>query len=237
MTDEIMTEEDILSDAETLEAITAVLQQRSATYTLLARLFRAEIDEPLLEELHGMLYPVDTGNASTEQGYLLIATFLSNLWEGSVPELKVDYSRCFLGHGVDSFSAAYPYESVYTSPKRLMMEKARSQVLKAYRKYGLGKSDKWKEGEDHIALELEFEQFLGDKCAEALAKGDRKEAVKILQDAFDFIKNHLINWTPMLTGDMKTFAQTKMYQGLAYLTDGFLQTDEQFLEELLDDLR
>lgn len=37
----------------------------------------------------------------------------------------------------------------------------------------------------------------------------------------------------MMTSDMKRFAQTDLYRGLAYLTDGFLQTDEAFLADVL----
>ena len=37
----------------------------------------------------------------------------------------------------------------------------------------------------------------------------------------------------MMTSDMKRFAQTDFYRGLAYLTDGFLQTDQTFLDDVL----
>ena len=37
----------------------------------------------------------------------------------------------------------------------------------------------------------------------------------------------------MMTSDMKRFAQTDLYRGLAYLTDGFLQTDQTFLDDVL----
>ena len=45
--------------------------------------------------------------------------------------------RAFIGHGIDAYSAAYPFESVYTSPKRLMMQEARDEVLAVYRSEGL----------------------------------------------------------------------------------------------------
>ena len=40
-----------------------------------------------------------------------------------------------------------------------MMQDARDEVLVLYRAFGLDKQESWKEGEDHIALELEFEQI------------------------------------------------------------------------------
>ena len=49
----------------------------------------------------------------------------------------------------------------------------------------------------------------------------------------NFLEDHLAAWAPMMTSDMKRFAQTDFYRGLAYLTDGFLQTDQTFLDDVL----
>ena len=215
------------------EEMMALLAGRSATYGLLSRLYLEEIDQELLDELHGRLYPVETGDARMDRGYLALATFLSNLWAESVSELKVDYARCFLGHGVDGFSAAYPYESVYTSPKRLMMQKARDEVLALFAGQGIARTEAWKEGEDHVALELEFQRSLGDRAIEAVREGDRRRARRLLVTQQTFLRDHLLNWTPMLTADMRLRAQTKLYQGLADLTDGFLAVDEGFLDDML----
>lgn len=207
--------------------------QRAATYGMLARLYRNEIDEAFLEELRGMRYPLNTGNENTDEGYHRIARFLSNVWANSLDDLSVDYSRVFIGHGVDGYSAAYPYESVYTSPKRLMMQDARDEVLAIYRSYGLDKQEGWKEGEDHIALEMEFLQTLANRTADALEKGDEDEAVALLETQHNFLYDHLGAWAPMMTRDMKRLAKTDLYQGVAYLTDGFLSTDLAFLKDVL----
>ena len=149
--------------------------------------------------------------------------------------MKIDFARCFLGQGVDGYSAAYPFESVYTSAKRLTMQAARDEVLAIYRVHGIGKASTWKEGEDHISLELEFERIMCDKTIDAFSEGDSSKAQELLAAQFGFLKDHLHAWFPMLFADMKKFAQTKMYLGLAYLTLGFLRTDYQFLRELLFD--
>lgn len=208
-------------------------EQRAATYGLISRLFRVEIDEDLLKELHSMRFPASTGNKNVDEGYRRIATYLSNTWDNSLTDLAVDYARVFIGHGVDAFSAAYPFESVYTSEKRLLMQDARDEVLAIYRAAGLDKQDSWREGEDHVALELEFEQILANRTVEALEKGDEDEAAALLTTAKNFLNDHLISWVPMMTADMKRFAKTDLYQGLAYLTDGFLKTDMAFLKDVL----
>ena len=143
--------------------------------------------------------------------------------------------RTFIGHGVDAFSAAYPFESVYTSEKRLLMQEARDEVLAIYRAAGLDKQDSWKEGEDHIALELEFEQILANRTVEALERGDEDEAFSLLTTQKNFLDDHLAAWAPMMTSDMRRFAKTDLYRGLAHLTDGFLSTDRAFLADVLAD--
>lgn len=228
---------DTTQTAETASAdeLITLMEQRAATYGLLSRLYRVELDQEMLDQLRGMRFPAATGNSDVDEGYLRIARFLSNTWENSITDLSVDYVRVFIGHGVDAFSAAYPFESVYTSEKRLLMQDARDEVLAIYRANGLDKKDSWKEGEDHLALELEFEQTLANRTVEALRRGDEEEAAALLTTQQNFLSDHLISWVPMMTTDMKRFAKTDLYQGLAYLTDGFLETDRAFLEDILTD--
>lgn len=226
---------DTTQTAETASAdeLITLMEQRAATYGLLSRLYRVELDQEMLDQLRGMRFPAATGNSDVDEGYLRIARYLSNTWENSITDLSVDYVRVFIGHGVDAFSAAYPFESVYTSEKRLLMQDARDEVLAIYRANGLDKKDTWKEGEDHLALELEFEQTLANRTVEALRRGDEEEAAALLTTQQNFLSDHLISWVPMMTADMKRFAKTDLYQGLAYLTDGFLDTDRAFLEDIL----
>lgn len=226
---------DNAADEATMADLIKLNQQRAATYGLLSRLYRVEIDEDLLEELRSMRFPTRTGNNEVDEGYRLIATYLSNAWDNSVTDLAIDYVRVFIGHGVDAFSAAYPFESVYTSEKRLLMQEARDEVLALYRAAGLDKQDSWKEGEDHIALELEFEQILANRTVAALEHNDEDEAYALLTTQKNFLDDHLAAWAPMMTSDMKRFANTDMYRGLAHLTDGFLATDRAFLADVLTD--
>ncbi len=213
--------------------LVAVFQQRSATYGFLSRLFRKEIDADLLQELHDAHYRVSTGNDNVDEGHRLIATYLSGIWANTQTELAADYMRTFFGHGYNGHAAAYPFESVYTSEKRLLMQSARDEVLALYRAAGLDKTSNWKEGEDHIALELEFVQVLSTRTEEAFAKADTDEAISLIKRQYGFVTEHLTSWVPLFAEDMRNFAKTDFYKGLAYLVDGFLEEDQALLEELL----
>lgn len=223
------------NEEATIEEFIEVNRQRKTTYSLLSRLFRSEIDEALYDELRAMRFPADAGNENATKGYHLIATYLSNVWENTMTDLSVDYSAVFIGNGVDAYSAAYPYESVYTSPKRLLMQGARDEVLAIYRSEGFDKLDTWREGEDHIALELEFQERMCDKVIDALQEGNQEAAAAFLRTQRNFFRAHLATWVPLLISDMKRFAKTDFYMGLAYLTEGFLEIEQDFLDDVISD--
>ena len=185
-----------------------LMDKRARTYGMLARLFREEVDRETLAELQGMRFPASTGNATVDEGYHLLYAYLKAAWDDSITELAVDFVRTFIGHGVNGYSAAYPFESVYTSERRLMMQEARAEVLQTLRENNL-KRGAWTEGEDHVALEFEFMQRMS-------------------------LQEHLLNWLPLLVGDMRLFARTMFYQGLAQLAIGFAEEDDALLTELLD---
>ncbi len=213
--------------------IIALTEMRAQTYGLLARLFREEVDEETLRELQGMRFPTSTGNSKVDEGYHQLYDYLKCAWQDSVTDLAIDFVRTFIGHGVNGYSAAYPFESVYTSERRLMMQEARAEVLEILRENGL-KSGEWNEGEDHIALELEFMQRLCLRTAELLHQGDEDAAIEQLRTQREFVQAHLLNWLPLLVTDMRRFSRTLFYQGLAQLSIGFVEEDATVLTELLD---
>lgn len=206
---------------------------RAAQYALLARLFRVEVDAELLAELKAMRFAANTGNALIDEGHCLIVGYLASGVADPLTELAVDYVHAFIGSGNTADSAAYPFESVYTSEKRLLMQGARDEVLAVYRSCGLAKQGTWHEGEDHVALELEFMEVMAKRTAEALRASDEEEAVALLETQRSFLNEHLAAWAPMMTADMRRFVTTDFYRGLASLLEGVLATDSEFLADAL----
>ena len=219
--------------AEQTETLARAFENRAAVYGLISRLFRVEIDQAFLDELRAKKFPAATGNENVNKGYRLIARALSKVRERTLTEFAIDYARTFCGTGFDAYSAAYPYESVYTSPKRLMMQDARDEVLAVFRANGIDRDPSWKEGEDHIALELEFMQVLSMRTAEALRNGDEAALNSLLLTQQGFLDAHLQAWVPMMVADMHKFSKNDLYKGLGYLTLGWLDSDEEFLDDML----
>ena len=213
-----------------------VLEGRRATYQLLVRFFRAEVDEAFLGTLREMRFPAHTDEPSMDRGHRMVVSYLSHADADVLTELARDYVTTFIGSGNDGYSAAYPVESVYTSPKRLTMQDARDEVLTLYRAAGLEKLESAKENEDHIAYELEFMSILIDRTIEALQKNDEELAVSFLLQQRNFLEDHLLRWYPMMADDIAKFAQTAFYRGVGLITLGFLKSDAEFLNDLLADV-
>lgn len=211
-----------------------VMEASSSTYGLIARMYLEEPSAEFIGALRQTRFPAATGNEFVDKGYRLIATYLSRVGAAAQDELAADYCRTFIGNGTDSFAAAYPVESVHTGRKRLLMQAARDEVLAIYRAYGLEKSGHLKDGEDHIAYELEFMQFLADKCAAMLRAGDEDQAEQLARAQLNFLDDHLLNWVGKLTKQMRHFARTDFYQGVSYLTFGFLKESRAALQDMLD---
>lgn len=218
---------------EDLGKLGELCRRRGETYGLLARFYRSEADAGFIERLRGMRFPATTGNDALDRGYRLVASYLSRPDDGMLLELAVDYTRTFIGAGVDGHAAAYPFESVYTSEERLLRQDARDEVLALYRAEGLNKSAAWRDEEDHAGVEMEFLAVLCDRAADALEAGDGDGAAALLRAQHFFLLRHPLRWMLQLAKDMRIFARTDFYRGLAELTDGFLAVDRGFLDELL----
>ncbi|MBR2834175.1 MAG: molecular chaperone TorD family protein [Coriobacteriales bacterium] len=217
----------------TLAEFAEINDRRASSYAFLSRLFAKEVDPELLDHMHNMKFPMNTGNSDTDEGNRLLAGYLSNIWDGTLQELAVDYVHTFIGSGIDAFSAAYPYESVYTSPKRLMMQEARDEVLAIYRSQGIEKALSWQEAEDHVAAELEFMAALATRTADLCREENEEAVTRLLRTQRGFLADHLYAWTGMLTADMRKYARTDFYKSLASLLDGLLGSDLETLNNIL----
>ena len=224
----------------------ALLSNRENLYRLLARLYRIEVDEPLLRQLAEMGFPTECDEPELAEGYRMLAAWLrdpknslksepgSNPESDPLTDLAVDYARVFLGAGVFEGVVASPYESVYTSKERLIMQEARDQVLSVYSARGLHSADALELPEDHIALELEF---LAHLCRETLLAGDDWPRVSaLLKEQKEFIELHPGKWVPAFCAEIEKCASTDFYRAVGKITLGFLNMEQAILEDLLSEL-
>lgn len=222
-----------MSMDESKEAFLEALRGQNAGYGCLARLFRVEVDEELLVDLRATAFPAATGNDHLDAGYRRMAAYLNGTWERTRTELAVDFFHTFIGNTQDVRLVAFPYESVYTSPERLLMQDARDEVLASYRAARVVLVDEACEPEDHLSFELEFAQLLGERALRALEAGDEREGVRILGARRAFVEDHLAKWVPSFVDDVVRIARTDFYRASALLLQGLLEVDRAFLDEAL----
>ena len=212
------------------------MENRENLYRFLGRLYQVEVNQALLDQMESLCFPAECGEDELAQGYRLLAKYLQDLPNDALTDLAVDYARVFLGAGIVGDDAAYPYESVYTSSKRLIMQDARDQVLQIYRAKGLHKLEILDFPEDHITLELEFMAQLCQEAHQALVMQDWPVISDCLKEQLDFLTNHLLNWVPALCTDVEGYATTGFYKATAKITAGFLQLEQPLLANIMEEI-
>lgn len=221
-----------------MKELATLMLRRASTYSLLSRLYRVEVDKELLDSMRKMSFelPLDPELDDMREGYCLWQEYLAKTNDQTLTNLAVDYVRAFIGAGKSAKEVAYPYESVYTSPDRLLMQEARDEVLSLYRAEEISRGESFKEPEDHIAFELEFMTVLCERAATPLREGDAGHALGYLKKQRLFLTEHLLNWTPVFCGDVVKFAREDLYRGLAMITKGYLRLEEQLLQDVISEI-
>jgi len=214
-----------------------LISNRGSMYGFLARAYRVEVDQELLDQMGKMDLSSEVDVPEISEGYRMLKGFLGHLRESTLTDLAVDYARVFLGAGLAQGDGAYPYESVYTSPDRLVMQDARDEVLKIYREEGLDRAEEFNEPEDHVAFELEFMAYLCQKTTEALKDGDKGSALGYLEKQKEFLEKHLIPWVPTFCNDVQRVARGDFYKAIAKITVGYLGMEQDLIGELVDEIQ
>lgn len=73
-----------------------ILQTRCTFYAFLARIFRTEADQQLLEALNGISFPEKSGDPVLDAGYAALTRWKTASGSDPLTELAVDYARVFL---------------------------------------------------------------------------------------------------------------------------------------------
>jgi TorA maturation chaperone TorD len=221
---------DQLTRAEMLD----ILQSRASSYTFLSTAYRQEVSAAFLEVLVNEL----TGGAEPEpesKGHRLLRDYARRIREADLRQVEIDLGAEYIALLLAaSANPVFPYESVYTSPERLLMQQARDEVLAEYRGEHLARLREFKHPEDHIAIELEFMAYLCQKTADALEEGDVEAALAALEKQKGFLDRHLLVWVPRFCQDLAQVARSDFYRAIALLTQEHLAMEPDTVNELLE---
>ncbi|MEG1561855.1 MAG: molecular chaperone TorD family protein [Raoultibacter sp.] len=203
------------------QELQGVMEERMLGYRFLSQVYRSA---PTVDFLRAL----KTAKPSEEDA---LSSFVAGLQDADLEALKVDlgaeYVRVLLNMGP---SPVAPYESVYTSPEKLLMQDARDEVVAAYRREGLAATTDTTEPEDHLATEFEFMAYLCEKALLAAQEGKREMAAHYVAAQKDFFTQHIVPWVPLFCDDFDKQVKTKYYKALSNLTRQHIAMDEDFLK-------
>lgn len=205
---------------ETGEAL-ANVEARAVTYSFLSGMFLREVSQDFLERLAAE--PPHLGGELEGFAVGLATADLSTVRRDAAAE----FAALLLGMSADP---VHPYESVYTSPERLMMQDARDEVLALYRSQGLGRVGDLNIPEDHAGIELEFMARLCRKELDAMTGGDEEAVWDVRRTQQTFVRDHLLVWMPRMCDDLEARAKSGLYRGLAQTTRRFLSLEREELD-------
>jgi TorA maturation chaperone TorD len=142
--------------------------------------------------------------------------------DSELEDLLWEYTRLFIG---PYKLPCPPWESVYTSPKRLMMQEAYDEVRDYYNKAGLTVNNQGIMA-DHIGAELNFLAVVLQK-----AHSDPKKEQYYRDLIEGFLDEHVIKWIPQFARDMEDAADLLFYKTLARVTRSMIDLIERGQDE------
>ncbi|RLA67996.1 MAG: dehydrogenase [Epsilonproteobacteria bacterium] len=201
------------------------IENRIAIYALISRLMLVEVDVTFLEQIE------------SDDALLSLFPNYKN-WDKrkELPVLElieqhynVDFTNLFLMHLV-------PYESFYTRDDQMIESGGDNPVLELYNEldFRVELDEARVVSADHIGVELEFMYMLCMALKKALEADDRDGICEILQVQRAFLKEHLLEWTPLFLINAKRESRTPLYHDATELTLEFLLSDFEYLSENLE---
>lgn len=215
-------------DREFAESVLAADEARAGFARFLASLFLYELTQEQIEQLAHLNF--DRDGSKVASGYAQMVEYLRHRNRATKQELAVDYAHTFLGAGVYDRVLAPPYESVFTSAERLLMQESRDGALAYYRSEGLDLPADNGTPEDHLGFELQFVATLIERADAALKAGDEDRFRELVVKQRSFLKFHQENWLAEFADAIDEFCQTGFYHGLAKLTRGYLEVEREILD-------
>ena len=207
-----------------MEEMRREIENRIALYALISRLMLIEVDEEFLEKIES-----DKALLSLFPNYKT----WSKREEHSMKELidqfyNVDFTNLFLMHMV-------PYESFYTRDDQMIESGGDNPVVELYNQldFRVELAEARVVSADHIGIELEFMYMLCVALQKALVADDKEGTCELLEVQRAFLKEHLLEWTPLFLINMKRESRTPLYHDGAELALEFMLSDFEYVTEKL----
>ncbi len=176
----------------------------------MARIFISAPNAQIWQELQDIRHLDWIFEDATTDELQKFAAFQQSL-DASLDALAVDHAQLFTG---PAELKAAPWASVYMDQDQAVFGDETSHVRKFYDKYQMEVENKFKEPDDHLALEF---QFIALILQHLELVDDAQSRQYILKDIHDFLHEHFLPWAPVCLDAVRQHAQTDFYKYAAIL--------------------
>ncbi|MBT3175954.1 MAG: molecular chaperone TorD [Desulfobacula sp.] len=207
---------------------------RVSIYRWLSTLFAREIDPETLDEYQQGAGELFLKELSTIPALTSVVKALEeqigqkNGTADHALELAGNFGFLFLGGGGQQ--SVPPYESVYTSKKGTLFQKAEQQTRRILEEHGLGVLKDVREPADHIAIQLELMAHL-DEISTKAASTDTEHADELRKQQKTFLEDHLLNWVPVFCANCVERDPGGFYAALAQLMLTILKETQYLIQK------
>jgi putative dimethyl sulfoxide reductase chaperone len=220
--------------------LTPLLELRIGAYRFLKNIFmeepKLEFIKALIKEKKELSFPFVESCSIIHKGETFLLEYLNEFNLNTFDEfeqLHWDYTRMYIG---PNKLLAPIWGSAYLDEKGLLFQQETLRVRRAFCKYGFVQNNEFVEADDHLGYELDYMLHLSEFSLAEVIKNDREKALYYLTDQKKFLEEHL-KWVPQFSTNVLQNANTKFYQGAALLLKGFIETDFQLIDEIIEYLR
>lgn len=193
-------------------------------------------DENFLEDLRlayrtaigSMSDHVEPGPGERPPAELEVEPLLSFLNEGR-RNWQEEYRKVF-GH---TLSKECPPCAVEYSEKTDVFYRSQrlSDIAGFYRAFGLEKSDRWTDREDHLGLMCEFMSLLAQKQLYGLIQDHEPEQVDVTAQAEeDFFREHIAWWVGSFADKLRAETDSSYYENLGRFLASFLPMERHYFD-------
>ena len=184
-------------------------KSKAFVYAFLSRCYQKELDSKAIEDLKNNIELLEAIGEDTKE------YFLKNDTKTLEDVLNIDYSSAFLLN-------SQPVETLVEDSKGEILVGLQNPVMQFYFNHGyeIDMNKTQILAPDHISIELGFMQNLS-------YRGESKVA-------YEFLKEHLLKWTPPYLIGIKSLVEMPFYKDIADFTIEFLFSDYEELKEELD---
>lgn len=214
---------------------------RANMYTFLSAVFLHPPTGDLVRQIMDQTFLTDLSALFSREAVMELRRFAANASvDADLASLRQEYMDLFAvptGRYVTPFEDVYQGEGIDGALERgpLLGERAIA-VRRLYRQAGAEMTRECRELPTHIGVELSFMAFLCEREREAISRDDAGIGSAETDGAtgtpgcyrglqLRFLQNHLNAWFPQLRKAIQAHAKSRLYPGLALITEEFLLRD------------